>query len=93
MSSPKAQRLAASSSSLSVVGPDTSSPVLELTAPRVPRPCCTVLTCMSYQLSQNVQRMPPWWVESRYHSAAPSHGIIATRCGGWREATDHWFMA
>ena len=93
MSSPKAQRLAASSSSLSVAGPEVSSPVFGLTEPRAPRPCWTVLTCMSYQLSQNVLRMPPWWVESRYHSAAPSQGIMATRCGGWREATAHWFMA
>ena len=25
----------------------------------LPRPCCTVLTCMSYQLAQKVLRMPP----------------------------------
>ena len=27
--------------------------------PRSPAPYCTVLTCMSYQFAQNVERMPP----------------------------------
>ncbi len=47
---------------------------------------------MSYQFAQNVERMPPWWVMSRYKSAAPSHTHIAARCRGWSEATCHWFM-
>ncbi len=51
-----------------------------------------ILTCMSYQFSQNVERMPPWCVMSRYQSAEPSHTHMAARCGGCRDATCHWFM-
>src|SRR5689334_24350908 len=50
----------------------TSCPCTGLRLPRSPAPYCTVLTCMSYQFSQNVERMPPWCVMSRYQSAARS---------------------
>ena len=36
--------------------------------------------------------MPPWWVNSRYQSVAPSHGQIAARCGGCWAATCHWLI-
>ena len=66
--------------------------MLGFVGPFSPRPYCTVLTCMSYQLAQNVETMPPWWVASRYQSDAPSQTHIAARCGGCRPATCHWFM-
>ena len=83
----------ASSSSDSVSGPATYSPVLGFTAPRFPTPCWTVSTCGGYQLAQKVDTIPPWCVMSRYQSAAPSQMHIAVRCGGWRDATCHWLMA
>ena len=54
-----------SSSSLSVAGPDTQSPVSRLRQPRLLRPCCTVTTWRGYQVAGNVQKMPPWWFMSR----------------------------
>src|SRR4029079_6081213 len=92
ISAPNSDRLRASSASSSVSSPHTSTPVLGLTGPRSPRPYWTVLTCMSYQLVQNVERIPPWWVESRYQSDAPSHTHIAARCSGRSPATSHWFI-
>src|SRR3954464_6198643 len=92
MSSPKLQRLRASSASDSVSSPHTSAPVTRLRGPRSPSPYCTVLTCMSYQLAQKVDRMPPWCVMSRYQSAAPSQRHIAARGGGCRPAPCHWLM-
>jgi len=59
-SAPRSARLRASSSSESVSGPATSSPVMRLRAPRSPIPCCTFVTCRGYQLAKNVERMPPW---------------------------------
>src|SRR5690348_12356630 len=60
ISSPKSQRFFCSSRSDSVSSPHTSAPVTRLRGPRSPRPYCTVFTCMSYQLAQNVERIPPW---------------------------------
>src|SRR3954468_6780690 len=92
ISAPKSQRFCASSSSVSVSGPQTRPPCTRERPPRSPAPCCTVLTCMSYQLAQKVERMPPWCVASRYQSAAPSQMHIAARRGGCSEATCHWLM-
>jgi hypothetical protein len=51
------------------------------------------VTCISYQLPKNVQRIPPWRVASRYQSEAPSHAHIAASPRGARDATCHWFIA
>src|SRR5258708_38646172 len=89
MSSPKLVRLRASSSSDMVSSPQTNAPVTWLRGPFSPRPYCTVFPCMSYQFAQNVERIPPWCVISRYQSAAPSQIHIALRWGGCSEATCH----
>ena len=90
---PRSTRLRINSSSGSVSGPATSSPVLGLRGAFSPMPCWTLRICSGYQVVKNVLRIPPWWVMSRYQSAAPSHGHIAVRCGGCSEATCHWFQA
>ena len=59
ISSPKLERFRVSCSSDIVSSPHTSAPVTMLRGPRSPSPYCTVFTCMSYQLAQNVDRMPP----------------------------------
>ncbi len=59
MSSPKSQRFSASVAASSVSGPHTRSPVAGERGPASPKPFCTVLTWMSYQLAQKVLRMPP----------------------------------
>ena len=58
-------RLAASSSGVSVSGPQAHSPVTGLLRPFVPMPCCTVFTCMSCQFLRKLHRMPPWRFPSR----------------------------
>src|SRR2546422_9364680 len=58
-SSKNSRRLAPSSSSVSVSGPDTQSPVIRLRQPLVPRPCCTLTTCEGNQVLPKVHRMPP----------------------------------
>ena len=37
--------------------------------------------------------MPPWYAESRYASAQPSHGMIALSEGGFMPATFHCDVA
>jgi hypothetical protein len=56
-------------------------------------PCCTVVTCISYQLPKKVHTIPPWWVASRYQSEAPSQAHIAASPRGFSDATCHWFIA
>jgi hypothetical protein len=56
-------------------------------------PHCTAIIARGYQLVRNSQKMPPWWVTSRYKSAPPSQAQIAARCGGCRLATCQAFMA
>ena len=92
ISAPKSARLAASSSSVMVSSPQALTPVSGWRGPRSPNPCWTDFTCMSYQLAQKVETMPPWWVMSRYQSAAPSQTHMAARAGGWSDATCHWLI-
>src|SRR5262245_47746337 len=61
----KSLRLAPSSSSLGVGGPETQPPLIRERKPRAPRPCCTRMTCEGNQARPKLQRMPPWWLRSR----------------------------
>ncbi len=63
-----------------------------LTGPRSPNAVLDGFHLHVVPVGQKVETMPPWWVMSRYQSAAPSQTHMAARAGGWSDATCHWLI-
>ena len=54
--------------------------------------CCSSTEPNSQELRKPWIGMPPWYIQSRYMSVAPSKAPMVTRWGGRVRAAFHWLQ-